>query len=48
MTGLKYQPSKASEAYCQIWLFFFYEFAKMMTTDFFSLVEWGLRGILLV
>lgn len=34
MTGLKYQPSKASEAYNQICLFFFYPSDKMVTTDF--------------
>ena len=42
MTGLKYQPSKASEAYYQIWLFFFYPFAKIMTTDFFL---WGMGSV---
>lgn len=37
MSSLKYQPSKASETYYQIWLFFFYQFAEMMTNVIFFL-----------
>lgn len=40
MTSLKYQPPKASEAYYQIRLFFFFQFAEMVNTHFFLWV-WG-------
>lgn len=47
MSSLKYQPSKASETYYQIWLFFFCQFAVMMTTvvcsDSFVLCGVGVR-----